>query len=157
MGEVLLASAVLSLSVLAITQAIVGGQMQTYAALHDGKAITLAEAVMEQILSLPYADPDGHTDAGPDAGENEASKFDCLDDYHGYAMAAGAISDLAGDAYPDAYQDLSVSVTAVYQTHDGGDLGEQDGLLLTVDVADELGRTWTLTRFVPEPVLGAEE
>ena len=52
--EVLIASAILSFAVAAISQAIVAGQTQTYEALHAQRGMSLADALIEEIQALPY-------------------------------------------------------------------------------------------------------
>ena len=151
--EVLIAAAILAFVVAALTQAIVAGQMQTYAALHDNRAVSLAESFMDEVLALPYDDPDGPSVVGPEAGEAARDDFDNLDDYHGYSQAAGAIVNLNDASYPDAFQGFTRSIAVVYGTVSvptfGGDL---NGLTITITVTDADGRQWTLDRWVPEPI-----
>ena len=67
--EVMFALLVLSFSVAALTQAVVSGQSHTYEAMHASRAISLAEKMIDEVLSKPYDDPDGDITAGPDPGE----------------------------------------------------------------------------------------
>ncbi len=150
--EVMFALLVLSFAVAALTQAIVSGQSHTYEAMHASRAITLAEAMIDEILSKPYDDPDGHITAGPDNGESKRDKFDCADDYDGYIETFGGIEDQAGELYPELYQDFSRSVTVDYVTETLDDLGgDHNGMSVTVTITDRNGRTWTLSRFIQEP------
>lgn len=152
--EVLIASAILSFAVAAIAQSIVAGQMQTYEALHELRAMALAESLIEEIIAQPYADPEGAEAAGPDAGESDRGDFDNADDYHGYSEDPDNIVDAALVAYPDKFQTFSRAVTCVYGTADSG-LGDPvDGLTATVTVTDTAGRTWVASRFIPEPAGG---
>lgn len=152
--EALFASAVLALVVAAMSQAVVSGQAVTAQAMFEARALSLAEALMEEVLALPYTDPGGDTAAGPDAGETGRADFDGMDDYDGYAEAAGALVDPAGVLYPERHQVFSRAVAASYATEDLAVLGgARDGLRVTVTVADAGGRAWTITRFVPEPAL----
>lgn len=150
--EVLIASAILAFAVAAIAQAIVAGQMQVYAALYELRAASLAESMIEEIIAKPYADAEGATDAGPDTGETSRTLFDNADDYHGYTEAIDDdIADASGVAYPAAFQDFARSVTCVYGTADSG-LGDPvTGLTVTITVTDATSRTWTSSRFIPEP------
>ncbi len=151
--EVLIASAILAFTVAAVSHAIVAGQMATYAALHDARAIGLAETLLDEVLALPYDDPDGASAAGPESGESDRHDFDNLDDYHAYSQAAGAIVDLADTAYPDEFQSFTRSVTASYESLTVPTMGgSHSGLTVTVTVSEPGGRTWTLTRWIPEPV-----
>lgn len=151
--EVLLASAILTFTVAALAQSIVAGQMQTYAALHDARAISLAESLLDEVLALPYDDPDGASTAGPEAGEVVRADFDNLDDYHGYTQTPTTIVDPTGVAYPDDFQQFTRTVTVVYGTLTIAELGgDQNGLTVTVTVSESGGRSWTLNRWVPEPL-----
>lgn len=148
--EVLIASAILAFAVAAITQAITAGQMQTAEALHQVRATALVEAMLEEIVSLPYHDPQEPGAAGPEAEEGDRPAFDNADDYHGYTEPAGACVDVDLAAYPSTFDAFGRSVTCVYGTETA--FGETiDGLHVTVTVTDARGQTWTSTRFMPEP------
>lgn len=150
--ETMIAITVLAFSVAALTQAIVSGQSHTYEALHSSRAISLAEEMIDEVLSKPYDDPDGDVTAGPDAGESSRDLFDCADDYDGFTEALGAVQNQAGVDHPELYQNFGRSVTASYTTVNLADLGgDHDGLTVTVTVTDMNGRTWTLSRFIQEP------
>ncbi len=153
--EALLASAVLAFVVAALTQAIVAGQMQTYDAMHSGRAMALAEAMMEEILVLPYDDPGGGLVIGPDAGEVTRQDFDDIDDYHGFTEALGTLTDAEGNLYPSLFQKFTRFVTVTADTVDIPAFNStQHGITITVTVREgDNGREWTVTRFVPEPAL----
>jgi Tfp pilus assembly protein PilV len=150
--EALLATVVLALSAAAVSQAIVAGQMQTYASLHDLRALSAAEALLDEVLSLPYADPDGESVAGPESGENDRADFDNADDFHGFEEEASEIADQAGELYPDLYQGFSRSVTAAYgqMTHEGFE-DPVPGLTVTVTTTEGTGREWVISRFIAQP------
>ncbi|MFW6060012.1 MAG: type IV pilus modification PilV family protein [Phycisphaeraceae bacterium] len=150
--EVLIATAVLAIAVAALTQAIVAGQTQTYDAMHRGRAIALAEAMLEEVLSKRYEDADApDAPLGPDTGETGRDDFDDIDDYHGFTETAGELSDHASATYPQMYQRFDRSVTVVSHQVDIAPFGERDGLMIEVRVRDERGETWTVNRFVPAP------
>jgi MSHA pilin protein MshD len=150
--ESLAAAAILAFAVVALCQAIVSGQMHTYAALHDLRATALAETMVEEILALPYVDPDGASNPGPETGESGRAQFDNVDDYHGFAQASGQISDWAGSNYPTEYQDFSRAVTIAYgSTTVAGLEIPTPGVTITVTVVDGGGRQWIIRRFVSEP------
>jgi len=94
--ESLMAAMVLLVVVVAVSQALLAGQMQVYDAAHRARAIELAEALMDEVLRLPYADAD--TD-----NETTRATFDDLDDFDGYSES-GTLRDAAGTAYPSEYQ-----------------------------------------------------
>ena len=151
--EVMLASAVLAIAVVGLSQAIVSGQAQTYDGMHSARAVSLAEALMDEILAEPYVDLNGDTTPGPDTGETTRLSFDCIDDFNGYAESSGTLRDLGGTLYPELFQAFDRSVAVTYTTVNypllGGDRG---GMHITVTVTDPGGgRTWTLDRFIAEP------
>jgi MSHA pilin protein MshD len=150
--EALLASAVIAFAVVAVSQAVIAGQMQTVGALHHRRALELADAMMDEILHLPYEDPGGASAPGPEAGETTRAAFDNADDYHGWSEAAGSLADATGTAYPTEFQDFSRAVTAAYQNITVAGLsGPLPGLTITVTVQDTAGATWTTTRFIAQP------
>lgn len=150
--EAMTAAVVLSVAVIAVSQAMVAGQMQTYDALHRQRAMALADALIEEIVRLPYDDPDGTTTFGPDPGESSRAQFDDINDFHGFSQSAGALTNAAGVLYDPAYQQFSrsVSVSAGSQTVAG--LGAAyPGVTVQVTVTDAAGTSWTVTAFVPGP------
>ncbi len=142
--EALIAAVLLLTVVLAISQALLAGQMQIYDAAHRARAIELAQALMEEVLRLPYTDPDGGSEAARDA-------FDNMDDFDGFAEAS-PLTNAAGSAYADPYQVFSRSVAvtpgSVNVSEFGGAIA---GVTITVTVTDATGATWSLQQFVPEP------
>ena len=151
--EALLASAVLATVVIAVGQAVVAGQMQGYAGAHDRRAILVAEDLLERVLALPYADPDGLSTSGPEADEAGFQTFDNSDDYDGYAEEAGALLDGAGQPYlVEGYETFRRNVTVTYETINiPGLAAAHPGLMVRVLVEDGSGRGWRLERFVPDP------
>jgi hypothetical protein len=148
--EALTASAVLGFSVLAISQAISAGQTQTHESLHAGRAIALAEALMEEILSLPYRDPNGLPAAVPGTPRDQLNS---MDDYNGFSEPLGQVKDAAGAVYGGAYSRFARSATVrqASMTVPGFSAGGP-GLSIKVTVTDHRGRTWTAARFIPEPL-----
>lgn len=144
--EVLIALALLGAAVIAVTQAVTAGQMQSHAALHRAHATMLAEAMIEEILSKPYGDPQPPLGSSGPRGD-----FQEIGDYHGFEESPGEIADHAGRDYPEAFQSFTRIVTVEPQTRTVPLLGDRDGLLVTVTVADDRQGVWTVTRFVPEP------
>ncbi len=151
LAEVLLASAVLAFIVAGLTQTIVSGQAHTYNALHEERALSLAEALMEEVLALPYADRGGDTTPGPDDNEPTRDRFDGMDDFDGFAESPGALADPAGVLYPALFQGFSRSVDAAYSTATAAGFGgTRNGIAVTVTVAEPGGREWTISRFIAE-------
>lgn len=153
MAEVLIASSVLSIAVLAIVDAVTTGQQTTYQAMHDMRGMALAEAMMEEIQAKPYDDPDGGPEViGPEPGEVTRASFDNADDYHNYNEAVGGTEDVAGADHPSLYAKFGRTVTTVYENVAVAEFGgDQAGLTITVTVTDNRGQQWTITRFMREP------
>ena len=150
--ECLLAVTLLAFSVAAVAQAVLAGQMQSYNALHQRRAVEMAEALMDEVLHLPYDDPDGASAPGPEGGESGRTAFDNADDYHGFTESAGTAADAFGTTYAATFQDFSRSVTAAYgNVSVTGFADPLPGLTITVTVQDGGGQTWMLTRFVAQP------
>ncbi len=151
--EVMIASAILAFAVIAITQLIVAGQTQSIEALHHRRGQSLAEALMDEILALPYTDPQGDTTIGPDAGERNRNEFDNIDDYHGFNEEAGAICDAHGQPYGGQFDRFRRTVTVEPYMQPLTGSAPIAGLRIIVTVTDERGLSWTITRFVPEPTI----
>jgi MSHA pilin protein MshD len=150
--ECLVASALLAFTVAALTQAVTAGQWTTLLGLRALRATALAEALMEEVLSKPYNDPNGASTAGPESGETSRSLYDNADDYHGFTETAGNLKDAAGTAYPADYQVFSRSVTAAYGSQTVTGLGSAiSGLTISVTVTDGKGGSWSVTRFLSDP------
>lgn len=67
-----------------------------------GRAALLAEAMLSEIVRLPYDDPDGATlILGPEPGESGATRvgFDDVDDYNGWAAAPSLLNGTAISGY----------------------------------------------------------
>lgn len=105
---------------------------------------------MEEILSKPFDDPQGASVPGPEAGETRRSRFDNVDDYHGYAEAPGHIADANGAVInTPASQGLSRSVVAQYVYVSGQDVGQPPTFIrVQVTVTYKGAALVTLTRLV---------
>ncbi len=149
--ESMMALAVLSLAVLAVNFAVVAGQ--THARIGDNSilATVLAQDLLEEILALPYDDPDGASALGPEVPETSRLSFDNADDFHGYTESPGGITDFTGNAYPDDAQVFTRSVAiAASNEYVTGLNTAIAGLTVTVTVWDAQGRSWAITRYIPE-------
>ncbi len=156
--EAMMSATILAVVAVATSQAIVAGQMQTYDALHRQRALTLADSLMDEILRLPYDDPDGASGKGPEAGETPRSGFDNLDDFFNYTQSGsrtllgGSLQDVTGTAYADPYQVFTYAVSVPASTQSVTGLGGAvSGLLVTVTVTDDNAGSWSLEAFVPDP------
>lgn len=149
--EALLASMILAFSAVAVSHALLSGHQLTEAALHHSHAMDLAGAMVEEVLRLPYDDPDGSSNMGPESGESNRTLYDNVDDYHGFSQSAGAVADFAGDLYEPAYQDFNREVTVTTSSQNVvGFGGAIDGVTIQVTITDTAGTAWTVQRFVPE-------
>jgi MSHA pilin protein MshD len=133
--ETLLAAAILAIVSAAVSGALSAGRMQSRNAQDTVHASMLARALMDEIIRLPYTDPHGYTNLGPDPGENTRSQYDNIKDYHGYTDGPTNLSDLAGNVYPSELQGFtrSVVMTPTTLTPPGWPMGPT-GLLITLTV-----------------------
>lgn len=149
--ESMMALAVLSVAVLAVNYAVVAGQTHARQGDHAVRGIDLAQDLMEEIVALPYLDPDGPSTPGPEVAETTRSSFDNTDDFHGYTEVAGGATDFSGTVYGGDDQVFGRNVTMAVSTEYVAGLGTTiPGLTVTVAVTDPTGRSWAITRFVPE-------
>jgi Tfp pilus assembly protein PilV len=125
LAEALLAAVILLVAISAITLPFAAGARAEQADARMCLAVSLAQEMMEEILSKPFNDPQGASAPGPESGETRRSRFDNVDDYHGYAEAAGQIADANGVVIDTpASQDLSRWVSAQYVYVSGQDTGQ---------------------------------
>ena len=151
--EALIASAVLSVAASAVYLSISSAQAQMHYAAHARRGIRLAEELIQYVTVMPYYDPDGPSNPGPESGESGVSEFDNMDDFHGYAEVRGELKDVAGNSYPVSHQLFSRTMSAEYGSQTVSELGGSiPGLLVTVTAGDQKGQSWSVTRFVPEPI-----
>jgi MSHA pilin protein MshD len=153
--EALAASMILAFTVMAVAAALLAGAQESYEALDTRRAAELAEALMEEVIALPYCDPeDGGCTLvlGPETGETDRTLFDNVDDFHNYAETAGSVVDASGTAYPAEYARYARSVAiAQASPQPAGFAAAVAGVTITVTV-DLNGRTMaTAQRFVAAP------
>ena len=134
--ESLLAAVVLAATIAAITVPFTAAARNEQ---YDGRqtmAVSLATEMMEEILSKPFEDPDGASVVGPEGNEPNRAAFDNMDDYHGYAEAAGGVADAANNAIVDPTANgLSRNVTVAYIYVTGQDTSLPPTFVrITVDV-----------------------
>lgn len=144
-----MSAVVLAMVVTGITQMLQAGLQQSDEAIRSARASALVEAMVEEVISRPLVDPDGHTSLGPDAGETRRDQFDAADDYDGFTEAVGQCADASRTLYGGGYARFGRSVTARWIDLDTT-LAQTRGLQVTVTVTDARGRAWSIRRFVPE-------
>lgn len=140
LAECLLAIVVLAVAILGITYASVAGWKHVQSGDTGLRATRLAEWMLEEIQSRPYA------------GTGATRTTFCIDNYNNFSEAAGNIRDSSDSNLPDQYQEFarSVKVTddslAISQLHDF----TVNGKTIEVTVSPANGQpSLTLTRFVP--------
>jgi type II secretory pathway pseudopilin PulG len=138
--EALIAAVILAFLTSTVSTALMAGRAQSRMARDMVAASMLGQALMEEVMRLPVADPRGYKTVGPDPGEVRGT-FDCVDDFDGYTDGPTGVTDLAGNAYPSGYQGFvrTVGVTTVSYTPAGWNR-TVSGMLLTVTVKGSDGR-----------------
>jgi Tfp pilus assembly protein PilV len=151
--ETMLAMVVLSVAVFALLSTLVAGEQQLQEADHALAASRLARDLLEEIVARPYEDPeDPGKVLGPEAGEANRTLFDDCDDYDKYKESPGEARNAAGNPYPANQQVFKRRVEITQATNTIASLGATvPGLLVEVTVEDSGARTWTYTRFIPQP------
>lgn len=112
LAEAMMAVVVLGIAAASVLLPFVSGATVQAEGVRRTLAAGLASDLVEQILRLPFHDPDDETsyNPGPDAGD-----LDNIDDYHGYIEAQGQVKDAAGVAFTDPkYANFSRNVTCEY-------------------------------------------
>ena len=152
--ECLIAMTILSATVLATCYALTAGQQHVHQGDRISTAVRLGRDLLEEVSGRAYRDPGAAPLFGPEAGETSRAAFDDIDDYSGYAEAAGSVCDAAGTAYPASDQSFSRSVTVRVRTEAVADLGRSfTGLQVDVKVTAADEQSWKFSRFIPEPGL----
>ena len=100
--EVAVSTLLIGLVLIGAMETIGAALRTTYIATEDGDAHRLAEDLMEEILTLPYEDPDGSPVLGIESSEpsinSDRSAFDDIDDYNGWS--SNPPEDAAGNPLP---------------------------------------------------------
>src|SRR6185436_405696 len=142
LAEGMIAVLVLTVAVGAIMGPISASFQQTRTVQQTTTAITMAQQLLDEILSKPFIDPsDQTTTLGPEADEGGRAQFDNIDDYHGYhdttnANASDAMKTVSGSTLAWNTSDIySRAVTMEYRnTLDGAAVASGDYLVVTVTV-----------------------
>lgn len=136
--ECLLAMAILAVAILGITIAVTAGQKHLQYGETRLAAARLAEHLLEEIQSRPYA---GH-------GAGRSSYH--VDDYDGFHESPGEIKDAAGTPYGSIEQQFSRSVSVrgdavAIPAWEGAVVA---GKLVVVTLEDACGERFQLSRFI---------
>lgn len=150
--EALLAAVVLAFAAVAITVPFASAARNEQI---DGRrtlAVSLAQELMEEILSRPFEDDDPSyaRNAGPDPGEGTRSLFDNIDDYDGHTEPPGAVADMGGDVVDSWISEgLSRHATVSYVYVSGQEMSEPPSFVrVVVEVRYDGRPVVTLTRLV---------
>ena len=148
--EGLLAATILAVAITAITMPFTASAQNQVVDSQRTIAVTLAQEMMEEILSKPFQDPDQYTAPGPDSGETSRALFDNIDDYNGYVEPPGEIMSVSGQRVLEtAAANLSRNVSAVYVHVDGQtETDPYTFIRVKVEVRSAESPVVTLTRLV---------
>lgn len=171
LAESLIASVVLAIAVVAVSEAIVSSQQQTTFSEDDSLAVAMAKQLMEQTASLPLTLPDG-TAGWPTV--TNTSSYDTINDFNGYTdkvsdavyrsnqlSAAGTFSSagltvtpLTSGAVTPAAGEYVRTVSVTYPTSIygksvlSGDFSSGDFAIVTVNVKGSAGTSVTISRIL---------
>ena len=149
--EALLASTILAMAISAILMPFTAGAMNQQVDARRTLGVSLAQEMLEEILAKPFDDPQGADSApGPDGGESSRSRFDNIDDYHGYVEQEGGIVDFDGAVIEDpAAVGLSRHAWATYVYVDGQDVADPPTFIrVVVEIRYRNDPIVTLTRLI---------
>ena len=117
--EGLAASAVLAIAVVAVAGPLVASTEHARVTRERGGALVLARQLMEEIAARPLANG-APTPLGPELpGENSRSKYDTVDDFHGYRDSTRDLRTSVGEsvsAAEDKTNAYAREVTVQYRT-----------------------------------------
>lgn len=147
--EALLASAVLAMAIAAITMPFTASVQQQRFDARRSSAVTLAQEMMEEILSKSFSVQGEPSVPGPETGETRMT-FDHFDDYDGYIEPAGQLIDSQGQPITDiAAEGLSRHVTASYVYVSGqATSGDPTFIRIVVEVKHQQDVLVRLTRLI---------
>jgi len=156
LAEGMLAVVVLAVAVGGIMGPISASFQQTRTVKQTTTAISMAQQLLDEILSKPFVDPsDLSTTLGPEADELGRASFDNIDDYHGYhdttnSTASDAMKTAGGQTITwDSNDVYSRAVSMEYRaTRDGPSVTSGDYLVITVTVTMPHGHQASVQRMV---------
>lgn len=118
LAEAVLAMVILGIASTAVLLPFTGGIAVQAEGTRRTLGAKLASDLIEQVVLKPFHDPDGsafYYNLGPDAGESTVADFDNIDDFHGYAEAAGQVTDTSFAVFSESrYANFSRSVSCAY-------------------------------------------
>jgi len=151
----MLAASILAIAAASATLPFAAGVQEVQQSARLEQAVLLAESLMEEVVTRPFEDPQSLTSRalGPETGETDRTKFDNIDDYHGYSESDQIPRELTTTLSPITATNgagLWRSVTIQYLMLSGQPSWDQNNAaLVTVTVNDgSLGAIYTLSRLV---------
>jgi len=154
--EAMMAVVVLGIAAASVLLPFVSGAAVRAEGINRTLAARLASDLMEQILRLPFHDPqDTNYTPGPDAGETGPANFDNIDDFHDYNELQGQVKDAAGAVFTDPmYINFSRNVECEYHAMSPqpvpGSIEECNFISVTVHVNYSGKQMATIIRLVSE-------
>jgi prepilin-type N-terminal cleavage/methylation domain-containing protein len=155
LAEAMMAVFVLGIAAASVLLPFMSGAAVRAEGVNRTLAARLASDLMEKILLLPFHDTGGGATLGPESGESDPTKYDSINDYHGYAEPQGQVKDATGAVFTDsAYANFSRNVTCEYHAMspqpEPGSLDECDFISITVNVSYSGRQMATIVRLVSE-------
>ena len=100
--EALMASVVLAVVAASALLPFAAGTQQVNESAKLDQAITLGQALMEEILARPFFAPGNRTASpGPETGETTKASYTSVDDFNTYAESTSAVKDYQGATVTD--------------------------------------------------------
>lgn len=157
--EGLLAASLLAVASGAMLLPFSAGAANNRTVVDQAAAVTLAEALIEEILAKPFYDPNTVTRLGAESGETRTT-FDNIDDFHNYTERAGYMYNAANQRITDSSLSAyyrTVTVSYIYWPDQGTGSGPT-ALRVVVQVKSGNTVVFTLSRLVgrrnEQPVAG---
>lgn len=161
--EVIIGIVVLSISFSVIMRVIVPTEQHSADQIHQVKAAELAQSLLAEITGRAFdqnSDMVGglvrcddasvtvvtctdEADFGSEAGENDRSLFNDVDDYHGYNARVNA----SGDALDASYNTFALAVSVSYQGIELGLGNDRLAKRIVITVTTPLGTAVTFTGY----------
>ena len=140
LAEAMIASVVLSISVIGISATLSASYRQSNVCGNNNSALALAQQLMEEIASKPIDVPSGTTDQpGWSGGQTNRALYDNVGDYNGYTDTGGSVTTSTGatvDLGDGGTYTRTVSVTSNAMPPGYTAYGQaSDFLLVTVTVS----------------------
>ena len=156
--EALLASTMLAMGASAVLLPFSVGAQNEQEDARRTLALFLGRELMEEILSKPFADPQGSEAMGPDGGESSRALFDNIDDYNGYqdgyGKSIGRIVGINNETIDGAaIVGLQREVVITYIHVSGQDLGAAPNFVRVEVIMKYMGdELLTLRRMAHKPL-----